>query len=53
MLFLTVRVPTKPWQDPNNAIIRALPSKYPNVKVLDWQNLAPPSPTSSTRTAST
>jgi hypothetical protein len=40
VLFLTVRVPTKPWQDPNNAIIRALPSKYPNVKVLDWQNLS-------------
>ncbi len=44
VLFLTVRVPTKPWQDANNAIIRALPSKYPNVKVLDWQNLSTTQP---------
>jgi peptidoglycan/LPS O-acetylase OafA/YrhL len=44
VLFLTVRVPTKPWQDSNNAIIRALPSKYPNVKVLDWQNLSATQP---------
>ncbi|MCU1396581.1 MAG: putative acyltransferase [Ilumatobacteraceae bacterium] len=36
VVFLTVRVP-KPWQDANNALIRALPQSYPNVQVLDWQ----------------
>ena len=36
VVFLTVRVP-KPWQDGNNELIRALPSHYPNVRVLDWQ----------------
>ena len=36
VVFLTVRVP-KSWQDPNNELIRALPSQYPNVKIADWQ----------------
>jgi hypothetical protein len=36
VVFLTVRVP-KSWQDHNNELIRALPSRYPNVKIADWQ----------------
>ncbi len=36
VVFLTVRVPRK-WQDGNNMLITALPSQYPNVKVLDWE----------------
>lgn len=27
----------RPWIDPNNVKIRALPERYPNVTVLDWQ----------------
>ncbi len=30
------------WINPNNAIIRALPERYPNVTVLDWEVLAAP-----------
>jgi len=44
VIFLTLHVPSKPWQDPNNVIIRNLPSQYPNVKVLDWQNLSEQQP---------
>jgi peptidoglycan/LPS O-acetylase OafA/YrhL len=40
VIFLTLHVPSKPWQDPNNAIIRGLPNVYPNVRVLDWQMLS-------------
>jgi peptidoglycan/LPS O-acetylase OafA/YrhL len=36
VLFLTAHVPSKPWQDPNNVLVRAMPDKYGNVKVLDW-----------------
>jgi peptidoglycan/LPS O-acetylase OafA/YrhL len=36
VVFLTVRAP-RDWQDGNNELIRALPTTYPNVKVLDWQ----------------
>jgi peptidoglycan/LPS O-acetylase OafA/YrhL len=36
VVFLTVTAP-RGWTDGNNAIIRNLPSIYPNVTVLDWQ----------------
>lgn len=39
VVFLTVRAP-KPWIDANNDLIRALPTKYPNVVVLDWAGLS-------------
>jgi hypothetical protein len=39
VLALTTRV-DKPWQDPNNELIRALPERWPNVKVLDWHALS-------------
>lgn len=40
VLFLTAHVPTRAWQDPNNALIRAMPNAYGNVKVLDWYQIA-------------
>lgn len=40
VLFLTAHVPEKVWQDPNNGLIRALPDKYGNVKILDWYAIA-------------
>ena len=40
VLFVTAHVPTRAWQDPNNALIRALPKIYGNVKVLDWDIVA-------------
>jgi hypothetical protein len=40
VLFLTAHVPSKPWQDPNNELVRAMPDKYGNVKVLDWYTYA-------------
>ena len=36
VLVLTVRVPGREYQNINNAIINALPLKYPNVTILDW-----------------
>jgi hypothetical protein len=39
VVFLTVHVP-KHWNDGNNALIRALPTIYPNVTVLDWDEAA-------------
>ena len=44
VVFLTVHAPSTPehprrWIVPNNALIFGLPSKYPNVKVLDWDGL--------------
>ncbi|MEY4173796.1 MAG: hypothetical protein RI900_961 [Actinomycetota bacterium] len=36
VVFLTVRA-RRGWIADNNARIHALPEKYPNVKVLDWQ----------------
>ena len=36
VVFLTVKAP-KGWIADNNARIRALPSQYPNVKVVDWE----------------
>lgn len=40
VIVLTVRVPGSPYSDKNNEIITALPLKYPNVTVLDWQALS-------------
>jgi peptidoglycan/LPS O-acetylase OafA/YrhL len=39
VVFLTVKAP-KGWIADNNTRIRALPTKYPNVKVLDWETAA-------------
>jgi len=36
VVFLTVKAP-KGWIADNNTRIRALPSLYPNVKVVDWE----------------
>ena len=40
VVVLTVRVPGSPYSDKNNEIITALPLKYPNVTILDWQALS-------------
>ncbi len=40
VVVLTVHVPGSPYSDKNNEIITALPLKYPNVTVLDWQALS-------------
>ncbi len=40
VVFVTNHVPSKKWQDPNNALIRAMPDKYGNVKILDWYTVA-------------
>ena len=39
VFFLTVRAP-RGWIDGNNARIDALPSRYPNVHVIDWADLS-------------
>ena len=39
VVFLTVKAP-KGWIDANNDKIRALPAKYPNVRIADWQTAA-------------
>ncbi len=39
VLFLTVHVPSEPRQSINNRLINALPTKYSNVKVLDWHTI--------------
>ena len=39
VVFLTVKAP-KGWIADNNTRIRALPSIYPNVKVVDWETEA-------------
>ena len=36
VLVLTVKVPGREYQKMNNDIIRALPAKFPNVRILDW-----------------
>jgi peptidoglycan/LPS O-acetylase OafA/YrhL len=38
VVFLTVWA-ERGWIEANNALIAALPSKYPNVKVVDWKQL--------------
>ena len=40
VVVLTVRVPGRPYQDANNAIINALPARFPNVTVVDWFSLS-------------
>ncbi len=30
----------RPWQDPNNALLATAPAAYPNVRVVDWNDLA-------------
>jgi peptidoglycan/LPS O-acetylase OafA/YrhL/lysophospholipase L1-like esterase len=40
VVVLTVRVPGRPYQDANNAIINALPARFPNVTVVDWFRLS-------------
>lgn len=40
VVMLTTHVPKKPWQDPNNELIRAMPNRYGNVTVLDWYTIA-------------
>ena len=40
VVLLTIHVPERGWQDPTNELIRAMPAKYPNVKVLDWYQIA-------------
>lgn len=42
VVVLTVRVPGREYQDRNNAIINALPAKFPNVTVVDWLALSAP-----------
>jgi peptidoglycan/LPS O-acetylase OafA/YrhL len=39
VVVLTTRV-AKDWQDRNNELIRALPERWPNVRVLDWYALS-------------
>lgn len=39
VLFLTVHVPSERRQTINNQLINELPSKYANVKVLDWHGI--------------
>ena len=40
VVFVTNYVPSKKWQDPNNVLMRAMPDKYGNVKILDWYTIA-------------
>ena len=40
IVVLTVRVPRRPYQDANNAIINTLPERFPNVTVVDWFGLS-------------
>jgi hypothetical protein len=39
VFFMTVRAP-RGWIDANNQRIWSLPSRYPNVHVIDWSGLA-------------
>ena len=40
VLFVNVHVPSEPRQSINNRLIEALPVRYANVKVLDWNAAA-------------
>ncbi len=42
--FVTARVPTRGWQDGNNDRIRAAPTRWPNVKVIEWFAYSNPHP---------
>ena len=36
----SVTAPGKPWIGPNNEKLSALPTRFPNVKVVDWPAFA-------------
>ena len=40
VVVLTVRVPGRPYEKTNNAIITALPARYPNVTIVDWRAIS-------------
>jgi peptidoglycan/LPS O-acetylase OafA/YrhL len=42
VIFLTVKVSSKPWEGANNDIIRAIPKRFPkrDVVVVDWNALS-------------
>ena len=42
VVVLTVRAPGREYQKKNNALINALPAKFPNVVVLDWFAISQP-----------
>jgi hypothetical protein len=43
VVFVNVHV-DRPWQDPNNAVLAAGATRYPNVVVADWATLAAHNP---------
>jgi hypothetical protein len=43
VVFVTVHV-DQPWQDPNNAVIGAAPTRYPNAVIADWYSMAEANP---------
>ncbi len=43
VVFVNVHV-DQPWQDPNNAVIAAGVSQYPNTALADWASLAAQNP---------
>jgi hypothetical protein len=43
VVFVNVHV-DRPWQDPNNAVIAAGVSQYPNTVLADWASLAAQNP---------
>ncbi|MGA0862447.1 MAG: acyltransferase family protein [Ilumatobacteraceae bacterium] len=44
VVVLTVRVPDREYETLNNDIIRALPTAFPNVQVVDWWQLSDDKP---------
>jgi hypothetical protein len=40
VLVLEVAAAGRPWIGPNNQLLRTLPERYPNVRVIDWPELA-------------
>lgn len=40
VVFLTVRVPGRKWQDPNNSMIVDGVSRYGNASLIDWNGLS-------------
>jgi hypothetical protein len=43
VVFVNIHV-DKPWQDPNNAVLAAGATRYPNVVIADWVTLADANP---------
>jgi len=43
VVFVTVHV-ARPWQDPNNGVLAAGVSRYPNAVLADWNTLATQNP---------